>query len=156
MVAWVKSHQTGSSSGKAEAGAGLKIAGSDPNTKEDAGIGVVISTDKDEITRRLERDAEAELKRQQNALPAWHLKSTISGDLTALGIKEHARAEAANPLPPSNDDILRGLGVAGPRPLRPQEMKIVQKETKPVINHEADCKFIYLHFPVATLMLLRL
>jgi len=82
--------------------------------------------DKDESTRRQERAAEAELKRQQNALPAWHLKSTITGDLTALGIEETRRAEAAAIAAAAaaaaggagtsgggNDEILRGLGVVG-------------------------------------------
>jgi len=138
VVAWVKTHQTAASGDKSEAGAGLKIAGSDPNKKDDDGIGVVISTDKDEATRRQERDAEAEMKRQQNALPAWHLKSTISGDLTALGIQEHARAEAASAaLSSSNDDILRGLGVVGARSQPNPQVNVVQ-DVKPVINHEAD------------------
>jgi len=80
--------------------------------------------DKDESTRRQERAAEAELKRQQNALPAWHLKSTITGDLTALGVEETRRAEAAAIAAAAaaggagtsgggNDEILRGLGVVG-------------------------------------------
>ncbi|KAJ7596846.1 TFIIE alpha subunit-domain-containing protein [Mycena floridula] len=140
VVTWVKTHQTAPSGDKSEAGAGLKIAGSDPNKKDDDGIGVVISTDKDEATRRQERDAEAEMKRQQNALPAWHLKSTISGDLTALGIQEHARAEAANPvLPSSNDDILRGLGVVGARPQpMPHINRAPVQDVKPVLNQEAE------------------
>lgn len=138
----MKSHQSDADKERsAQAGGGLKIAGSDPNKKEDDGIGVMISTDKDEATRRQEREAEAEVKRQQNALPAWHLKSTITGDLTALGVKEHARAEAAvaNALPSSNDDILRGLGVVGARPDSIPQVNVIQ-DIKPVINHESDCE----------------
>lgn len=138
-MAWVKAHQTEAEKARAsQAGGGLKIAGSDPNRKEEDGIGVVISTDKDEATRKMERDAEAEMKRQQNALPAWHLKSTISGDLTALGVKESARAEAAN-TPVISDDPLRGLGRARHEP--EPTLNIVQEEdVKPAINQELDCK----------------
>ncbi|KAK0495917.1 TFIIE alpha subunit-domain-containing protein [Armillaria luteobubalina] len=141
VAAWVQSNAVDPEKQKAtQAGGGLKIAGSDPNKKEEDGIGVVISTDKDEATRKLERDAEAEAKRQQNALPAWHLKSTITGDLTALGIKENARAEVANgnAAPSSNDDILRGLGVVGMRPDRVPEIISVEQDVKPTINREAE------------------
>lgn len=104
----------------------------------------MMSMDKDESTRKMERDAEAAAKRQQNLLPAWHLKSTISGDLTALGVKESARVDGGpgEGLPGasgSNDDILRGLGVAGgARPA--MTVSAVAEDVKPVINHEADCK----------------
>jgi transcription initiation factor TFIIE subunit alpha len=50
------------------------------------------------------------VKREQNASPAWHLKSTISGDLTALGIIESPRTEnavAVLPLSALNDRALR-------------------------------------------------
>lgn len=145
MAAWVQSNAVDPEKQKAtQAGGGLKIAGSDPNKKEEDGIGVVISTDKDEATRKLERDAEAEAKRQQNALPAWHLKSTITGDLTALGIKENARAEAnGNAAPSSNDDILRGLGVVGMRPDRVPEIISVEQDVKPTINREAECEQLF-------------
>ena len=101
-----------------------------------------MSVDKDEETARAERDREAAAKRQQNALPLWHLQSTISGDLTALGIKESARAEAtaamtANTLPSSNDAILKGLGA--PKPATPA---MNGEDVKPTIvqNAEADCE----------------
>lgn len=112
-----------------------------------------MAMDKDESTRRQERAAEAELKRQQNALPAWHLKSTITGDLTALGIQEHARAEAAAAAAAavaagSNDDILRGLGVVGGSSGAPGKTNVVGQsllvngveEEKPKIGQDdADC-----------------
>ena len=120
-------------------------------------MGVMMAMDKDESTRRLERDAEAEVKRQQNALPAWHLKSTITGDLTALGVKENARDAAivgvggAGQL--SNDDILKGLGVVGgsSRP-NGQTMHTQSRgnmeDIKPTINVEADSKFSFISLPV--------
>ncbi|KAH9923017.1 TFIIE alpha subunit-domain-containing protein [Amylocystis lapponica] len=119
VAMWVKTHIIDAEKAKAAAqGGGLKIAGASGDTKQEDAFGVVLSVDKDEATQRLERDREAAAKRQQNILPAWHLKSTISGDLTALGVREHARVEErapeANRLPSSNDAILKGLGRAGP------------------------------------------
>ncbi|KAF4583422.1 TFIIE alpha subunit family protein [Pleurotus pulmonarius] len=135
VAAWVKSNTIATDNQKnPNAEPGLKIAGSDPNQKKDDGVGVMISMDKDEHTKKMERDAEAAAKRQQNALPSWHLKSTISGDLTALGVKEHAREQAAGT--GSNDDILRGLGVIGGSKL--EQTAIVVEDVKPVINHESD------------------
>lgn len=40
-----------------------------------------------------ERERLANEQRQQNALPDWHLKSTVTGDATTLGIKEAVLAE---------------------------------------------------------------
>ncbi|KAI0918341.1 hypothetical protein AcV5_002350 [Taiwanofungus camphoratus] len=119
VALWVKTHIVDAERAKAAAqNGGLKIAGSSGESKQED-IGVVLSVDKDDETRRRERDLEAAAKRQQNVLPAWHLKSTITGDLTALGVRENARVEApssatdANKLPSSNDAILRGLGIVG-------------------------------------------
>ncbi|KAI0628573.1 TFIIE alpha subunit-domain-containing protein [Trametes polyzona] len=122
VALWIKNHLAEQERAKAASrDGGLKIAGSSGDGRQGDTIGVVLSVDKDEETARQERDREAAAKRQQNALPLWHLQSTISGDLTALGIKESARAEAtadANRLPSSNDAILRGLGAAqGPPPV---------------------------------------
>ncbi|GLB42191.1 putative TFIIE alpha subunit [Lyophyllum shimeji] len=136
VAAWIRDNLTDAERQKAgQDGPGLKIAGADGKKTEDAGIGIMMSMDKDETTRKMERDAQAEMKRQQNAMPAWHLKSTITGDLTALGVKEHARAESAvNGT--SNDDILRGLGVVGARPEQP--VAHVVEDVKPVVNQEVD------------------
>jgi transcription initiation factor TFIIE subunit alpha len=132
----------------AQSGAGLKVAGSGPGERrQDEGVSVMMSMDKDEYTQKLERDAEAAAKRQQNALPAWHLKSTISGDLTALGIMENARAESAPILAPStsmsNDNILKGLGVVGAARRTGPIHSTVVEDIKPVINHESDCEFFF-------------
>jgi transcription initiation factor TFIIE subunit alpha len=137
---WVKNNPTDADKQKAaQTGPGLKVAGSGPGTsKQDEGIGVMISMDKDESTRKLEREAEAAAKRQQNALPTWHLKSTISGDLTALGIQESARTQATGP-GTSNDDILRGLGVVGAARAEPIVSAVVE-DVKPVVNRESDCE----------------
>ncbi len=124
---------------------GLKIAGATGEGRQGDTIGVVISVDKDEEAARAERDREAAAKRQQNALPKWHLQSTISGDLTALGIKESARADATsgadgNKLPSSNDAILRGLGASK------TALSVNGDDSKPVVSQpdEADCESLTL------------
>lgn len=105
-----------------------------------------MATDKDEATRRRERQEAAEAKRQQNQLPSWHLKSTISGDLTALGIAESARnAEAAAvPTPSSNEDILRSLGAKSMQKNAEQPfLEVKQEDVKPVITQrqrDNDCE----------------
>ncbi|KAI0761300.1 TFIIE alpha subunit-domain-containing protein [Trametes elegans] len=123
VALWIKNHLVEQERAKAAArDGGLKIAGSSGEGRQGDKIGIVMAVDKDEETARLERDREAAAKRQQNALPLWHLQSTISGELTALGIKESARADAtsgadANRLPSSNDAILKGLDATqGPPP----------------------------------------
>lgn len=132
----------------AQAG-GLKIAGSSGDGKQGDTIGVVLSVDKDEATQRAERDKEAAAKRMQNILPSWHLKSTISGDLTALGIRENARAaedvREPNQLPSSNDAILRGLVKADDPPMR-----LIAEDVKPAPDqgHEADCKIAFLRMNI--------
>ena len=132
----------------AQDSSGLKVAGSEGTQREDEGIGIMMVMDKDETTQQMERAAQAEAKRQQNALPAWHLKSTITGDLTALGVKESARAEVASmngAASTSNDDILRGLGVVGARADRHrqhhQPVVHVMEDVKTVVNAEVDCEF---------------
>lgn len=138
MASWVKSNVADPEKQKAGQSSSLKIAGSSGAGRQDEGIGIVMSIDKDEATRRQERDAEAAAKRQQNLLPAWHLKSTISGDLTALGIQENARTMVAQPSLPSDDESLKGLGVVGASRL-PQVIQPVE-DIKPEINTEADCE----------------
>ncbi|KAF7986296.1 hypothetical protein HWV62_35242 [Athelia sp. TMB] len=136
VVLWVKNHSNEADRQRASSSGGLKVAGSGPGSGQaDDSIGVVMSMDKDEATRRQERDAAAEAKRQQNALPEWIRKSTVSGHLTSVGIAETARAEAAA-TPSSNDEILRGLGTVGLS--KADEMKLeVMDDIKPVIDHDA-------------------
>ncbi|KAH9478542.1 Transcription initiation factor IIE subunit alpha [Psilocybe cubensis] len=150
VAAWIKNNPSESDKKNAVAGGpGLKVAGADGSRKEDEGVGVMMAMDKDESTRRLERDAQAEVKRQQNALPSWHLKSTITGDLTALGVKESNR-EAAAALSmaagqlANDDSILKGLGVIGGGPSRNQLQGVQNsvvggvEDVKPSINVESD------------------
>ncbi|KAF9568654.1 hypothetical protein CPC08DRAFT_678934 [Agrocybe pediades] len=149
VAAWIKNNPSESDKAKAASGqGGLKVAGADGSRKEDDGVGIMMAMDKDESTRKMERDAQAEVKRQQNALPSWHLKSTITGDLTALGVKESNREAAlgingaATQL--SNDDILKGLGIVGSSSRahvngsQAMTMEVASEDVKPVINAEAD------------------
>ncbi|KAJ7785267.1 TFIIE alpha subunit-domain-containing protein [Mycena maculata] len=151
VAMWVKAHQPDAEKPAAgSAGPDLRIAGADGVKREDDGIGVVISSDKDEATRRRERDAQAQAKLKQNTLPEWHRVSTVSGQMTALGNEEQARAATARAEAPrgsagsSNDDILRGLGVVGVgsrkdrRGMPTLGLGTPDKDVKPVINHEAE------------------
>ncbi|KAI0048968.1 hypothetical protein FA95DRAFT_1489994 [Auriscalpium vulgare] len=118
-----------------EPGAGLKVAGEGGAAREDEGVGIVLTTDKDDETLRRERDEEAAAKRQQNAMPAWHLKSTITGDLTALGVKESAQAAATSGGSAVNlDETLRGLGRVGSAAPLPEESVEIAMDVKPDVN----------------------
>ncbi|KAI9567010.1 TFIIE alpha subunit-domain-containing protein [Boletus coccyginus] len=136
VPSWIKNNVGDTEKQKAGQSSNLKIAGSSGSGRQDEGIGIIMSMDKDETTRRQERDAEAAAKRQQNVLPAWHLKSTITGDLTALGIQESARTMAVQPALSSGDESLKGLGTIGPSRL-PQVVQPTE-DIKPEVNTEAD------------------
>ncbi|KAH7099650.1 hypothetical protein BKA62DRAFT_281947 [Auriculariales sp. MPI-PUGE-AT-0066] len=56
-------------------------------------LDIIIDQDRDEGDLRKQREAAAEAKRAQNALPQWHLVSTVTGQHTALGIKEHIKQQ---------------------------------------------------------------
>jgi len=145
-VVWIRDNLTDTSQLKSESntGDGLKIAGSTPGQNKDDGIGVLMSLDKDEATRRQERAAEAEAKRQQNVMPSWHLKSTISGDLTALGIAESARNDGPGMNgSSSNEDILRSLGSARAQPEQPRQPIQVQDDIKPAIDRSQQEQDFY-------------
>lgn len=139
VSSWIKNNAMDTDKQKNGQAFGLKIAGSSSGPRQDEGVGIVMSMDKDEATRRQERDAEAAAKRQQNALPTWHLKSTITGDLTALGIQEHARSMKTSGfvVSSSNDDTLKGLGIIGPTRASQTAPSTVEV-AKPEVNDEFD------------------
>jgi transcription initiation factor TFIIE subunit alpha len=130
-----------------EPGHGLKVAGSTGERQQEDGIGIVLTTDKDEETVRKERLMEAAAKKQQNIMPLWHLRSTITDDLTALGIKENAQNAAAQVAGPSNlDESLKGLGKVVVRPSSPTDdisAEEADEDVRPGVTeggNEADCK----------------
>ncbi|KAI0271489.1 TFIIE alpha subunit-domain-containing protein [Gloeopeniophorella convolvens] len=137
--------------GGGEPGHGLKVAGSGGERRQEDGIGILLTTDKDEETVRRERDEEAAAKRQQNIMPAWHLKSTISGDLTALGIKENAQNPGAPGAPEAGtplgnlDETLVGLGkvgrVAAAAASAEDTIEIDDEDIKPDIKESKESDF---------------
>lgn len=183
---WLRKHPSEEAKRAAERD-GLKTAGANGEKKED-GMEIVMSLDKDEATRRAEREKEAEAKRlvisvtsvclpdmllsQQNIMPSWHTKSTISGDLTALGIAAASHAASVQRSPTSasgsgsNAAILESLANPGTRPIpkagpssnaailsvlgRAPNGTIstetgvkVEKESKPVVDKQSDCPSSY-------------
>lgn len=98
----------------------------------------MMSMDENEATRQMERAAQAEIKRQQNVMPAWHLKSTITGDLTALGVQENARTESNARINGSGDEILKGLGVVGGRTETTTQVHVVEDVKPTTTNSEVD------------------
>jgi transcription initiation factor TFIIE subunit alpha len=131
------------------------VAGSTGERQQEDGIGIVLTTDKDEETVRNERLKEAETKKAQNIMPLWHLRSTITNDLTALGIKEKVQNAAAPDQPvagPSNlnlDESLKGLGkVVRTKDQVAAAEDVVDEDVKPgaAEGTEADCKTVALPF----------
>ena len=122
------------------------MAGSTGERQQEDGIGIVLTTDKDEETVRRERLMEAAAKKQQNIMPLWHLRSTITDDLTALGIMENAQNAAAQVAGPSNlDESLKGLGKVVRSSSKDQigDEDDADEDAKPGPtegNNEADCK----------------
>uniref|UniRef100_A0A1D1YIU1 Transcription initiation factor IIE subunit alpha n=1 Tax=Anthurium amnicola TaxID=1678845 RepID=A0A1D1YIU1_9ARAE len=51
------------------------------DTNQHMGGDIVVVFQDDNETSKIERQAELEKKRQQNALPAWHVRSTVSGEM---------------------------------------------------------------------------
>jgi hypothetical protein len=52
----------------------------------------VFQDDNDKAAKKA-REAEAQKKRQQNAVPSWHAWSTVSGEMTTLGAEAAKRQE---------------------------------------------------------------
>jgi transcription initiation factor TFIIE subunit alpha len=59
-------------------------------TDESARVNIVMGEEDDSEAKRKLADAQ----REQNALPTWHLTSTVTGEKTTLGLKEDALARA--------------------------------------------------------------
>ncbi|KDN42502.1 hypothetical protein K437DRAFT_269376 [Tilletiaria anomala UBC 951] len=76
---------------------GLAISRGATNSMTRGGLSVDVSAVLDpasEAARLKAAEEAARQKRAQNALPEWHLESTVSGEATALGLKEQRRRAA--------------------------------------------------------------
>jgi transcription initiation factor TFIIE subunit alpha len=140
---------TGGAGGKGDRE--LQIAGANGSGIKEEGISIVMSGGIDEERARAERDKAAEAKKVQNALPAWHLQSTITGDLTSLGVAEQARAAAAAAqsaalaASSSGDDALRGLGTVNGRigDTKMESMISMSEDVKVGTDSTPDCGFLH-------------
>ncbi|KAF8498856.1 hypothetical protein JB92DRAFT_2983293 [Gautieria morchelliformis] len=121
---WRRKHPSEEAKRAAESD-GLKTAGVNGAKKAD-GMEIAMLIDRDEATRRAEREKAAEAKRQQNIMPSWHTKSTISGDLITLGMLL------------SNASILRELGRAANGTTSTETRVKVEKQVKPVMNRQSN------------------
>ncbi|CAE6429259.1 unnamed protein product [Rhizoctonia solani] len=103
VAEWVRKNAQAAAPDGTPVDDGLQIAGANGTGKAQATrVSVIIEDDKTDEALRREREKKADAKRQQNALPEWHLQSTVSGHLTTLGLKneaQNAQYARANPEP---------------------------------------------------------
>ncbi|GAA5824218.1 hypothetical protein JCM11251_001572 [Rhodosporidiobolus azoricus] len=116
----------------ATAQAAAEAAGSVP--AQAAVVKVHLAGDDDEAIEKAKRERDAELKRQQNALPSWIAQSTISSDPNAVG---GASSANGSPAPPSTGEkfeafsstAIPGLGAT---------MRFGDEDAKPAVAAAAD------------------
>ncbi|CEL57934.1 Transcription initiation factor IIE subunit alpha OS=Schizosaccharomyces pombe (strain 972 / ATCC 24843) GN=tfa1 PE=1 SV=3 [Rhizoctonia solani AG-1 IB] len=101
VAEWVRKNAQAAAPDGTPVDDGLQIAGANGTGKAQATrVSVIIEDDKTDEALRREREKKADAKRQQNALPEWHLQSTVSGHLTTLGLKNEAQnAQYARAIP---------------------------------------------------------
>ncbi|KZO94209.1 hypothetical protein CALVIDRAFT_484599 [Calocera viscosa TUFC12733] len=75
-------------------GDGLAIAGEGSSSQSNR-VQIELSLDQDDAQVKKAREEVADAQRQHNALPEWHMRSTISGDLTSLGAASSGGATSA-------------------------------------------------------------
>ncbi|KAH7344774.1 TFIIE alpha subunit-domain-containing protein [Rhizoctonia solani] len=92
VAEWVRKNAQAAAPDGTPVDDGLQIAGANGTGKAQATrVSVIMEDDKTDEALRREREKKADAKRQQNALPEWHLQSTVSGHLTTLGLKNEAQ-----------------------------------------------------------------
>ncbi|KAF8609612.1 hypothetical protein BDV93DRAFT_518404 [Ceratobasidium sp. AG-I] len=92
VAEWVRKNATAAAPDGTPVDDGLQIAGANGTGKAQlTRVSVIMEDDKTDEALRREREKKADAKRQQNALPEWHLQSTVSGHLTTLGLKNEAQ-----------------------------------------------------------------
>jgi len=68
---------------------------------------VILTADDTNDSERIAREKEAALRKQQNALPSWHTRSTVTGDLTSFGLQNLSDgAEGSSSLASQNARLL--------------------------------------------------
>jgi transcription initiation factor TFIIE subunit alpha len=72
-----------------------RIAGTKAGVKTESGPAIEVSLVEAGAAER-ERAEALRKQEQQNQLPEWHIRSTVTGDRTTLGIKEHARQQVSS------------------------------------------------------------
>ncbi|KAG8901678.1 hypothetical protein FRB99_005172 [Tulasnella sp. 403] len=92
ILDWIKKHPTVAPTpeGDAPKDDGLAIAGAKPGVTQKQVYEVVLTADDTGEMERIAREKEISKRREQNALPSWHTRSTITGELTAFGLKNMA------------------------------------------------------------------
>lgn len=92
VAEWVRKNAQAAAPDGTPVDDGLQIAGANGTGKAQlTRVSVIMEDDKTDEALRREREKKADAKRQQNALPEWHLQSTVSGHLTTLGLKNEAQ-----------------------------------------------------------------
>lgn len=86
---WIKKHPTivPNADGDGQKDDGLAIAGAKPGVTQKQVYEVVLTAEDVGETERLARERAASARKEMNALPSWHTRSTITGELTAFGLK---------------------------------------------------------------------
>jgi hypothetical protein len=141
-------------------GDGLAIAGANGSSSAHVQkFSVEIVQDMDNEARRIEKESEANAKRcaflvinefhyikpllsrrQQNALPEWHIFSTVTGERTAFGNVIEAGTSGAN-------------GALNPALQPGASNKDSKLDIKPKRDENAECEFIHLiNLPFASFM----
>ncbi|KAG8933682.1 hypothetical protein FRC03_011323 [Tulasnella sp. 419] len=102
---WIKRHPpvVPQPDGDSTVDDGLAIAGSHSGAAPQQKYEVIFTDDDTTEMERIQREKEAAAKKKQNALPAWHTRSTITGDITAFGLKNMAHSESSEPTDSTGD-----------------------------------------------------
>ncbi|KAG8889855.1 hypothetical protein FRB98_002208 [Tulasnella sp. 332] len=96
IVDWIKKHPTITTpaNGETKQEEGLAVAGVKSITQKQVYEVVLTADDTEERAAKKAREKEASKRKVQNAMPSWHTRSTVTGDLTSFGL-QNADAEAA-------------------------------------------------------------
>ncbi|KAG8992049.1 hypothetical protein FRB94_013410 [Tulasnella sp. JGI-2019a] len=96
IVDWIKKHPTITTpaNGEPKQEDGLAVAGVKSITQKQVYEVVLTADDTEERAAKKAREQAASARKVQNAMPSWHTRSTVTGDLTSFGL-QNADAEAS-------------------------------------------------------------